>query len=264
MIPVDKSLDDIRTEYLAKVEELQAEGTLPEELNLNRGMFRSFVELFSDGHSRMYEYLAALLVQAFGDTATGDWLRTLHAPSVGITPIGKTKAKGNVTFSRTETSGNVNIPVGRIVRTRPDGNGLVYRFVTTGAAVLADGSGAVTVPVEAEEYGSASNVATGMICEFSTNIPGIDAVTNASGWLTDEGVDDESDASLQARYRLAFSSVNGATKYAYESWARSVAGVAEVRILDQHPRGQGDSRCCHYRHGRDANSQPHRGRDRGD
>jgi uncharacterized phage protein gp47/JayE len=239
MIPINKTRDDVRNDYLAKASDLQNEGLLPAELNMNRGLFRSFLELFSDGHTRLYEYLQNLLPQAFGNTASGDWLRTLHAPSVGITPIAKTKAKGSVVFARSGTTGNVNIPASRIVKTKPDGSGQIYRFVTSEAAVIADGSESVTVPVEAEEYGSAANVATGMISEIVTYIPGVDTVTNASDWLTDEGVDDESDTSLQTRYKLAWSSVNGATKYAYESWVRAVAGVADVRILDQHPRGQG-------------------------
>lgn len=238
-IPIDKTVDEIRGEYLAEAESLQAAGTLPENLNLNRGLIRSLLELFADGHARLYEYLRNLLPQAFGNTSTGDWLRTLHAPAVGITPIAKTKALGQVVFSRTGTTGNLSIPIARIVRTRPDGLGLVYRFVTTVAAVIPDGQTSVTVAVEAEEYGSASNVATGMITEIVTHIPGVDSVTNLSDWLITEGVDDESDANLQARYILAWRSVNGVTKYAYESWARSIPGVVEVVILDQHPRGQG-------------------------
>jgi phage-related baseplate assembly protein len=32
---------------------------------------------------------------------------------------------------------------------------------------------------------------------------------------------------------------NGMTKYAYASWALSVTGTVAVKVLDQHPRGQG-------------------------
>ena len=92
-IPIDKTSDDIRAEYLAEAEELQTAGQLPVNVNLNRGLIRSLIELFANGHTLLYEYLKNLLVQAFGHTATGDWLRTLHAPSVGITPISKTKAQ---------------------------------------------------------------------------------------------------------------------------------------------------------------------------
>ncbi len=239
MIPIDKDIDQVRAEYLDKASQLQAEGVLPRELNLNRGLVRSFLELFADGHARLYEYLRNLLPQAFGNMATGDWLRTLHAPAVGITPITRTKARGYVTFSRTGSTGNVSIPASRIIKTKPDGTGQVYRFVTSASAVIPEGQTSVSVLAEAEEYGSASNVAAGMISEIVTYIPGVDQVTNASGWLVNEGIDDESDASLQQRYTLAWRSLNGVTKYAYESWVRSIPGVADVRILDQHPRGQG-------------------------
>jgi phage-related baseplate assembly protein len=238
-IPIDKDRDQVREEYLDEAAQLQEEGLLPAQVNLNRGLIRSLLELFADGHTRLYEYLRNLLPQAFGHTATGDWLRMLHAPAVGITPITKTKASGYITFTRTETTGNVNIPASRIVKTKPDGTGQVYRFVTKIATVIPDGSTSVDVLAEAEEYGSASNVAAGMITEIVTYIPGVDGVTNASGWLVTEGVDDETDESLQNRYILAWKSINGATKAAYESWVRSISGVADVFILDQHPRGQG-------------------------
>ena len=237
-LPIEKSLADIRTDLYSRVASVQQDGFLPQSLNLNRGPVRGLIELWAWGLYQLYQFLILVLGQVFPETATGKWL-DLHCAQVRVTRQAATKAEGKVIFSRSGTSGNVPIKSGRVVRTKPDGLGNVYRFVTTADAVLADGQTQVTIPVISEEYGAAANVTTGAICEISTSISGVDAVTNASGWLDSEGADEEEDDALRERYFLAWQEVNGATKYAYISWARSVTGVVSVKILDQHPRGQG-------------------------
>lgn len=196
------------------------------------------IELWAWGLYQLYQFLEMILSQAFPGTATGDWL-DLHCVNVDVTRKAATKAEGTVYFTRAGTSGNVPISAGKIVRTKPDGQGNIYRFVTLEDVVLQDGATEVAVMVEAEEYGQDSNVTAGQICEISTTISGVDAVENRSDWLDSEGADEESDEDLRERYVLAWMGVNGCTKYAYESWALSVTGVIAVRISDQHPRGQG-------------------------
>lgn len=237
-IPVNKTLEEIRTDLFNRISSVQADGYLPKFLNLNRGPIRGMIELWAWGLYQLYQLLALVLKQAFPSSATGSWL-DMHCDQVGVKRLAATKAEGTVYFIREETSGNVSIPAGRIVKTRPDGEGIVYKFSTIENAVLQDGANEIAVSVESEEYGRKANVAPGMITEISTVIPGIDSVENRSDWLTKEGTDEENDDSLRERYVLAWLDVNGATKYAYESWARSVDGVIAVKILDQHPRGQG-------------------------
>jgi len=140
---------------------------------------------------------------------------------------------------REETEGNAVISRGRIVKTKPDGQGNIYRFITLESAVIQTGYTEVAVLVEAEEYGRGSNVAPGQITEIATTIPGVDSVENRTDWLESEGSDEEDDESLRERYVLAWMEVNGCTKYAYEAWARSVTGVVAAKVMDQHPRGQG-------------------------
>lgn len=239
---VSKSLDTIRQEtfdYLtAKQEEYVAKGWLPIRLNLNKGIVRGLIELWCWGLWQLYLFLALVLKQAFPDTATGLWLE-LHCRQVGISRKEATKAKGTIYFTRAAAGGNVPIQSGRVVRTLPDGTGTIYRFITTEAAVLADGALEVAVAVEAEDYGSGANVTAGQICEIVTVIPGVDAVENRAGWLVTEGVDTEEDEPLRRRYQLAWKALNGCTKYAYEAWALEVTGVIEAKVMDQHPRGQG-------------------------
>ena len=236
-IPIEKDLSDIRSDVYAELETQQSADGLPRKLNLNRGPIRGIIELFCWGLYQLYLFLASILEQAFPSTATGTWL-DLHCAQVGITRKAATKAVGVVTVTRSQ-EGNIRIPAGKIFRTEANADGTVYRFVTTETVVLTAGEETCTVPVEAEEYGKDGNVVTGMISIIVTPITGIASVTNTAAWLTSEGRDKETDDELRDRYFLAWKSTNGCTKYAYESWALSVSGVEAVKILDQHPRGQG-------------------------
>lgn len=239
---VSKSLDDIRNavfgDLAEKQEEYAAKGWLPIRLNLNRGIVRGMIELWCWGLWQLYVFLGMVLKQAFPDTATGLWL-DLHCLQVGVARKAATKVRGMVYFTRAAVGGNVPIKAGRVVRTKPDGAGVIYRFVTLADAVLLDGALEVAVEVEAEEYGAAANVTAGQISEISTTIAGVDGVENRAGWIVSEGTDREEDEPLRLRYQLAWKVLNGCTKYAYEAWAREVTGVVEVRVMDQHPRGEG-------------------------
>ena len=235
-------MDEIRAELFGKINEVQAEyvqkGWMPSSMNLNKGIIRGMIEIWAWGLYQLYSFLAAVLNQILVKSADGSWLN-LHCEGIEVEQKAATKAGGTVYFTRAGTQGNVPIPAGRVVRTLPDGTGQVYRFVTTADAVLPDGSSSVAVPVESEEYGNAANVAAGQITEIVTTIPGIDVVENRADWLDSEGADTEADESLKQRYTLKWQGNNGCNKYAYEGWARGVAGVAGVRVIDRHPRGQG-------------------------
>ena len=168
-IPIDKTLDDIRQELFDHIgdvqDEYQKKGWLPRLMNLSKGIIRGMIEIWAWGLYQLYSFLKSILKQAFPSTATGLWL-DLHCSQIGVTRFAKEKATGTVYFMRDGTSGNVPIPAGRVVGTLPDAVGETYRFVTTEAAVLADGLSEVAVSVEAVEYGSGSNVTTGQISEI--------------------------------------------------------------------------------------------------
>lgn len=239
---VSKSLDTIRQEMFdrlsGKQEEYAAFGWLPIRLNLNKGIVRGIIELWCWGLYQLYQFLALIFTQAYPDSATGLWL-DLHCLQVGITRKAATKAKGIIYFTRLADGGNVPIPAGRVIKTPPDGNGFVWRFITTADVILLAGSLEVAVTIEAEEYGAGANVTSGQISSIVTVIPGVDSVENRASWLTSEGSDCEEDEPLRVRYVLAWAALSGCTKHAYRAWALSVPGVVTVNILDQHPRGQG-------------------------
>ncbi|WP_338669785.1 baseplate J/gp47 family protein [Pseudodesulfovibrio methanolicus] len=240
---MSKTLDDVRSMVFGHVEDVQeeyaAKGWLPRRLNLNKGVVRGLLEIFCWGLYQLYQLLAAVFEQAAPKTATDEAWMEWHAEQVEAPRKQATKARGMVRFARVSTSGNVPIPAGKIVRTETDGAGQVYRYVTTQDAVIQNGMNEVAVEVEAEEYGAAANASAGQITEMVTAISGVDAVANAADWLTSEGADIEPLDKLRERYILRWMGNNGMTKYAYASWALSVTGTVAVKVLDQHPRGQG-------------------------
>lgn len=241
-IRLSKDISTIRAGLFERIEAVQDEyatkGWLPARLNLNKGIARGIIELFAWGLWQLYNFLDVIHRQAIPRESTGEWL-DLHAAQVDETRKGATKARGNVLFLRGEQTGNIRIPAGRIVRTKPDGTGAIYRYVTDELAVLPDDAESVAVPATAEEYGQSSNASVGQICELVTPVEGISGVTNAADWLIEEGADEESAASLQRRYELAWRAQAGVTRAAYEAAALSVAGVVDVYVADRHPRGEG-------------------------
>lgn len=239
---LSKEIGEIRAGLFERIEAVQddyaSKGWLPARLNLNKGIARGIIELFAWGLWQLYHFLDVIHRQAIPLEATGAWLDT-HAAQVDETRKPATKARGNVLFLRGDQSGNIRIPAGRIVRTKPDGKGDIFRYVTDDLAVLPEGAAFVAVPVTAEDYGQGANAAVGQICELVTPVEGIAGVTNEAGWLLEEGADAESDASLRRRYVLAWQSQAGVTRAAYEAAALSVPGVVDVYVADQHPRGEG-------------------------
>jgi len=239
---LDKSLAEVRADIYARLDEMHAEylaqGWLPAALSLNRGPARGLIELGNWGRHQLNQDISALIPQCFAAYAGGSWL-DLHAADVLLERKPALQATGKIIFSRRATGGNVKIPAGRLVRTKPDGLGERYRFVTTEEVVLLEGELSVSAPVVAETYGQASNVTLGTICEIVTAIGGVDEVSNAADWLSSEGADEEDDESLRYRYYLRWKSISGLNKYFYEGLALSVAGVEAVKVDDRHPRGQG-------------------------
>lgn len=240
---ISRSIDDIRANLYARIDAVQdayaQKGWLPGRLNLNKGVVRGLIELFAWGIWQVYNLMEKLLKQAVPQYAEDTWL-DLHAESVGLVRKQATKASGKVRFVRNQgTTGNIVVQAGRIVRTNADGQGNIYRYVTTESGVLPLDAEHVDILVESEEYGALANAGTGQICELVTPVNGVSSVQNTAEWLVSEGAGQEDNVSLRRRIQLRWLANNGVTKHAYMLWALSVPGVLSVEVLDRHPRGQG-------------------------
>lgn len=178
-------------------------------------------------------FLAQLLPQGFPTEATGEWL-DMHAATLSLTRIDMSRTVGQVRFI---TAGAGIVPAGTVVQTGDDGSLDLRYTVIRDTEITAPST---LVPVRAELPGSRYNVGQGRITTLVTLLPFVQAVTNDANWITTGGVDLETDDLLRQRVVLRFPAAGAGTTYhAYILQAREVPGIVKVRVLDQHPRGQG-------------------------
>ena len=167
--------------------------------------------------------LAECYRQAFGDTATGEYLE-MRAAEHGVIRRQATKAKGTVTVE-----GNGTVREGALFSTAAN-----IRFVATETVEIA-GSG--EVPIEAQVAGLSGNVAADTIIRIPLSIGGIHAVTNAEP--TTDGYDAEDDDTFKERYLLKVRRPSTTGNPAdYIHFCLSVEGVGAATIL-RNPYGRG-------------------------
>ncbi|OUM97878.1 MAG: hypothetical protein BAA04_11355 [Firmicutes bacterium ZCTH02-B6] len=230
-----KTYETLVAEALNK---LRARGSRITDVNKG-GVFRTLVELASQGVSDLYGLILSVVPQGFVIYARGRWL-DLHCAGMGLTRFPATRARGIVIFGRHKPGGNVVIRAGRVVKTGVGPSGRELRYLVEEETILPEGALEVAVPVRAEFEGASYNVGPGYIDRIVTHIPGIDYVYNPEGWLVEEGVDEEDDESLRQRYLARWDELaTGATRAGYMAWARSVPGVMDVSVDDRFPRGPG-------------------------
>jgi len=150
--------------------------------------------------------VAQVLSMTRAVTSVGPDLDSFMA-DYGVSRLPAVAATGYVQFYRQFSGYATLISVGTIVRT---GDGLSLFAVTadpTNIAYVASVSGytlaastlSVTVPVQAQDVGSAGNLLAGGIQLLSSGIGGVDGVTNPAA--LSGGLDAESDAALRVRFQ---------------------------------------------------------------
>jgi len=239
MILFQKTIDEIREGMVSRVQGVQEAGYLPKSLNFYRGAFRGLVELWAFGLYQLYLVMDSAISQAIPTLADQEEWVERHLAQVGLTRKAARRAEGRLTIKRESTIGNFVVPSGRVFATLPDADGAVYRFVSSQEEIIPDGNDTKEIHVAAEYEGATYNVAPYTICEMKTHIPGISEIYNNYNWIDVEGTDIEDIGAMKERYALAWKGLGGCNIYAYESWCLSVDGVHTVKVLDNHPRGQG-------------------------
>jgi len=217
--------------------------------NLNAGsVIRTIIEVIAKAISDIYTLVKTVSQGGFIQTSDGKWL-DLKVRELGLERKQGQKATGYITFSRNEAKDeNITIPVGTIVKTAKNTDGIEYRFLTIEEKILEANTTEVYVICEAEIEGDLYNVGKESIRILATYIAGIDSVSNTDVnigagsriWQITNGTNTETDDDLRHRaiYRWDELSVGG-TVNAYKSWGLSVDGVKDVKILDDFPFGPG-------------------------
>jgi hypothetical protein len=159
--------------------------------------------------------LQTLLVDHFGT----DFARPLPALAIGT-----------ATFSRPTTgAGNITIPDGTILKTKPDANGNVQRFKTVGAVTITGTS--INASVIALASGTAGNVQAGTLIVIESTL--LDqSITVSNAVALAGGTDKMSDADYREFARNKIETLRGATISAIKAAAKNVAGVVTATDLE--------------------------------
>jgi uncharacterized phage protein gp47/JayE len=178
-------------------------------------------------------WLQAIILQVLtltrASTSVGTDLDSWVA-DYGFARLPATPSTGQVTFARFTASQQAVVPVGATVQTSDGTQTFAVTLDTTNSAynaglggyVIPVNTASVNVPVKDSIGGTAGNVQASTITVITTPIPGVDTVTNASGFIN--GIDAESDAALRVRFVLYLASLSRATKTAIGS---AVLGVQQ-------------------------------------
>lgn len=181
-----------------------------------------------------------VLPNSFVKYATGSFLDVL-ADGVNLTRKQAVAAAGVITFTRSDTSQAVTIPVDTIIQTASI-NGVIYQLKTTQQASFVATLETLDVTVVAVKTGIAFNFTAGYYSVLPAPILNIAAVTNGTDWLTTPGADVETDDYLRNRIRNQFGGASSHhTDSVYKSLISGFPGVAIDAIWFEHnaPRGPG-------------------------
>jgi len=199
------------------------------------GVGRTILEVEAAALEDLYALVPAIAAGGYLATAQGPWLDLLVESAYGLQRHPATFARGRVVLTAEPGFGPYTLEPGDIWVGTADG----LRYHNTTGGVLPTG-GSLEVKVQSESPGSQYNVPAGAISILHTPLSGV-SVTNAPDWLLEAARDEETDEELRRRARLRWASLGiGATRAAYEFWALNAhPTVTKVRVLDNHPRGQG-------------------------
>ena len=183
-----------------------------------------------------------VLPNFFVKTAVGVWLDTL-AWAVNVERKAATVASGTLLFTRANTGGELEVPIGTVVQS-PTLNGHIYQLVTTEPRSFREGESQVLVPVNAVGSGSGYNLAPGYYAVLPEPVTGVVQVVNTTDWLAVPGADAEPDDQLRLRVRNQFSAVNQwHTDAVYRAIITAFPGVSADGVYFEHgaPRGPGSA-----------------------
>ncbi|MGZ5000875.1 MAG: baseplate J/gp47 family protein [Methylomonas sp.] len=221
--------------------EVTAQGSTISNDNAYSPFWRVITALITKPVLWLIKFMAeTVLPNSFVKSATGIWLELL-AWAVNVERKLASLAKGKITFTRADVNVAYTIPAGTVIQTASI-NGFVYELSTDSATAFLPGQATVAVNCTAAAAGDAYNLATGYYSILKAPIAGITSVTNADGWLTLPGTNDESDDDLRDRVRNQFGTASDFhTDSVYRALISQFPGVAIDAIWFEHnaPRGPG-------------------------
>lgn len=192
---------------------------------------RTIVKAESTRYVYLLQLVAEIAKGGFVDLASGGWLTLLAQNVYSLTREPASFTRGNILLSDAG-GGPFTIVAGQLKVAEP--GGLIYSNITGGTLPL---FGTLTLSWQAEAAGAKYNVPTNTAMTLRTPLPGVTA-SNPGGvggtWITQQGADEESDASLRLRCKARWPELgNGATKDAYRKWALEASlEVTRVAVIE--------------------------------
>lgn len=191
----------------------------------------TFVKLLAWLYARFTTFVAALLLGAFNDTSTGEFLTRFSASHYDNTRKAAVAFQYTIRHTTAAGEGPHTIGVGDLVAT----NGVyTYRNIEAGELTSA---APVDLIYQAEVPGAAPVAADGTITTLLTPVSGV-TTTNPAESTVQAGADEESDLELQLRNRTKWGllSINVPAD-GYKNIALQTTGVGRVAVDDSNPRG---------------------------
>ncbi len=203
------------------------------------GVFYTLVRILIHAYIQMLELARKIVNSCFMRHTSGEWA-DIKAADYGKSRKEAKKAKGYVTVHRKETGFSLTVTQGHMFKTPPDAYGNEKKFYASGETVIHAGETEGKVLVEAECPGTSYNLLPDKITVSMIHLEGVERVANESGWLIEEGTDEETDEGLRERCANSFSELAfRTTAQKMKNAAEAVNGVLTAEIDAQHPRGQG-------------------------
>lgn len=144
----------------------------------------------------------------------------------GVERLAATNATGSVTFTAPD---GTPVPAGAVVGVEPAEPGAdAPTFATTAGGEAAGGVG-VTLPIRAEDPGSASNVAAEAITALLSPVAGVTAVLNADP--TVGGTDEQADDALRDRVLDRYAGPAAANQRYYRRLALDFEGIGRATVI---------------------------------
>jgi len=195
---------------------------------------RTLCQAFARKYAAATQWVAALALGLFNETATGDFLTHLSASVYANTRTPATAAQHQIRHTLAPSEGPHTITVGQLVAT--DGT-LTFRNIAGGT--LNAGTSPLTLLYEAEVPGADGNVATGTITTLQTTLSGV-TITNPDTAPYQAGTDEESDEKLRVRNNTQWGLLAIDMPAAgYQNVVLDVPGVGRAKVDDSNPRGPG-------------------------
>lgn len=213
-------------------------------------VFRAILEAVAGVVLWLQALVLRVLAQSRASTAVGTELDSwMH--DFSFNRLGSSKAVGTLTFGRTTTtpyspravlrSGNTPATAkdpltNRSFRVTQDTSHANWSD-TDGGYVLAQGAASITVPVQAEDGGEASNLVAGAVTRLTTSTAGVDTVTNTADFSG--GRDSETDDAYRARFLLFLHSLNRGTVDALGHGIKSIAADMDHTVVSNETYADG-------------------------